>query len=110
MEHFEEIDVHKARELINGGNVHIVDVRGQEAYDDGHITNAVLIDDSNIEAFVNGADKAKPTVCYCHLGFSSKGASQYFKEQGFDTVYSVIGGFTEWMQQYADQVETSMGK
>jgi len=109
MNDFEEIDVHKAKELIDAGNTHIVDVRGQQSFEEGHIANAVLVDDSNIEEFVEAADKTKPVVCYCHLGFSSKGASQYFKEKGFETVYSVIGGFTEWTQQYADQIETSEG-
>lgn len=75
---FEEIDVHKAKELIEGGHAHIVDIRGQEAFRDSHITNAVLVDDSNLEEFLNGADKNKPLLCYCFMGFSSQGASQYF--------------------------------
>ena len=107
MDDFEEIDVHKAKELIDGGQAYIVDIRGQEAYHDGHITDAVYVDDSNIEEFVNGAEKNKPLLCYCHMGISSKGAAQYFKEQGFATVYSMMGGFTEWRQQYGDLVATS---
>ena len=104
---FEEIDVHKAKELIDDGNAHIVDIRGQEAFRDGHITNAVCVDDSNLEKFLNAADKNKPILCYCYMGISSQGASQYFKEQGFVTVYSLIGGFAEWTRQCGDMVETS---
>ena len=98
MEQFEEIDTQKAKELIDQGNITIVDIRDSSAFEEGHIENAVSVNDTNIDEFVNTADKNKPVLCYCYMGISSQNAAQYFKEQGFDAVYSMAGGFTEWQK------------
>lgn len=107
MSAFEEIDVQTAKEFISRGKANIVDIRGREVYEEGHIKNAFSVDDDNIEQFVRETDKNKPLVCYCYLGHSSKQAAQYFAEQGFTTVYSVIGGFTEWSQEFPDMIEAA---
>jgi len=96
MENFEEIDVQKARVLIDQGDIAIVDVRDTDSYEAGHIENSVSVNDSNIEEFVNNTNKAKPILCYCYMGHSSQGAAQYFKDNGFETVYSLTGGYTQW--------------
>ena len=98
MDQFEEIDTQKAKELIDQGNINIVDIRDPDSFESGHIDNAVSVNDTNIEEFVSTADKNKPVLCYCYMGFSSQNACQYFKEQGFETVYSMTGGYTEWQR------------
>lgn len=96
MEQFEEIDTQKARELIDQGNITIVDTRDSNAFEESHIENAVSVSDTNIDQFISAADKDKPVLCYCYMGFSSQSAAQYFIEQGFETVYSMTGGYTGW--------------
>ena len=107
MEEFEEIDTQKVKELIDQGNITIVDIRDPNAFEEGHIENAVSVNDTNIEEFVSTADKNKPILCYCYMGFSSQNACQYFKEQGFESVYSMIGGFTEWQRVNESSAELS---
>ena len=96
MEQFEEIDTQKAKELIDQGNVTIVDIRDSNAFKESHIESAVSVNDTNIDEFVSTADKSIPVLCYCYMGVSSQNAAQHFKEQGFETVYSMAGGYTEW--------------
>lgn len=96
MENFEEISVAQAKDLMKQKNIVIVDIRDQGAFEEGHIEHALHVDDANIDEFINNADKHKPVLCYCYMGFSSKSAAQYFKDNGFDEVYSVIGGYTDW--------------
>ena len=96
MEQFEEIDTQKAKEMIDQGGITIVDVRDGGSFEEGHIEGAVSVGDTNIEEFVNSTDKNKPVLCYCFMGFSSQNAAQFFIEQGFENVYSMTGGFTEW--------------
>ncbi|MGO2076753.1 MAG: thiosulfate sulfurtransferase GlpE, partial [Pseudoalteromonas sp.] len=36
---------------------------------------------------------------------SSQGAANYLSEQGFEDVYSMDGGFTQWEAQLPEQVE-----
>ena len=98
MKSFQEIDVQKAKELIDQGNITIVDIRDSNVFEEGHIENAVSVNDTNMDEFVSTADKSMPVLCYCYMGVSSQNAAQYFKEQGFEAVYSMIGGFTEWQK------------
>jgi len=107
MEQFEEIDTQKAKELIDQGDITIVDIRDSDSFEEGHIENAVSVNDTNIDEFVNTADKNKPVLCYCYMGFSSQNAAQYFKEQGFETVYSMTGGFTQWQSGIDSSAESS---
>ena len=107
MDSFKEIDVQQAKELIDQGNIIIVDIRDRDSFEQGHIESALSISDGNIEEFVNNTDKAKPVLCYCYMGFSSQGASQYFKDKGFETVYTLIGGFTEWQNAHNISGESS---
>ena len=98
MEDFEEIDIAAAKELIAQGDIVIADIRDSDSYAAAHIENAVSVNDMNIEEFVNNTDKSKPVLCYCYMGFSSRNAAQYLKEQGFEKVYSMTGGFTQWQK------------
>jgi thiosulfate sulfurtransferase len=38
----------------------------------------------------------QPVLVICYHGISSQGAAQYLVNQGFEQVYSVVGGFDEW--------------
>lgn len=99
MEEFKQIDIHEAKNLIDQGDLNIIDLRDPESYEDSHIENAVFVDQESIEDFIATADKKKPLVCYCYKGFGSQGASEYFKEQGFESVYSIMGGFEAWSSE-----------
>ncbi len=98
MENYQEIDVEQAKELMSQGDIAIVDIRDADAFKTSHIDNAIFVNDRNIEEFVNTADKTKPVLCYCYMGFSSRKVCQYFKDQGFEKVYSMTGGYTEWQK------------
>jgi len=96
MESFKELDIHQAKELIEKENPVIVDIRDPDSFNEARIKNAVSLNDSNIQEFVNTTDKTKPILCYCYHGLSSQQACGYLKDQGFETVYSVKGGFDAW--------------
>lgn len=107
MERFEEIDTQKAKELIDQGGITVVDARDGGSFEEGHIEGAVSIGDTNIDEFVNSTDKNKPVLCYCFMGFSSQNMAQYFVEQGFETVYSMVGGYAQWQQDSKPPTELS---
>jgi thiosulfate sulfurtransferase len=54
------------------------------------------LSDANIQPFVAGTDRSKPIVVYCYHGHTSQGAAAYLLDQGFQEVYSVMGGFEGW--------------
>jgi len=107
MEQFEEIDTQKAKEMIDQGGITIVDVRDRDSFEEGHIEGAQSVGDTNIDEFVNSTDKNKPVLCYCFMGFSSQNAAQYFIEQGFEAVYSMAGGYTQWQQDHESSTDSS---
>ncbi len=100
VENFLQIDIHQAKQMMAQGGVTIVDVRSPDAYHAGHLHGAVLVTDETIDKFLADTDKAKPLICYCYHGFSSQSACQFFKQSGFEKVYSVEGGFEAWKTVY----------
>lgn len=97
---FEQIDIHQAKELIDKGGLTIADVRDEDSYQRTHIPLAVSVSDDTLKSFLSQADKNKPLICYCYHGHSSQSAAQYFSQQGFKKVYSIIGGFEKWRTNY----------
>ena len=80
----------------NPESVLIVDIRDSVSYSQGHIQGAVHVDNANIANYLESNDFKKPLVVCCYHGNSSKGAADYFFEQGFEETYSLDGGFEEW--------------
>ena len=107
MDTIEQIDIDEAKKMIDEGKCIVVDIRDPDSFESGHIDNAVPVNDTNIDEFVSTADKSIPLLCYCYMGVSSQNACQHFKEQGFDTVYSMAGGYTEWERVNESSGESS---
>jgi thiosulfate sulfurtransferase len=100
---FEQIDTATAKELMEKEDVTIVDIRDSNSYQQAHIPSATWVNDGNVESFLTQADKTKPLICYCYHGHSSQSAAQYFSQQGFQKVFSIIGGFEEWRTVYPSE-------
>ncbi|ROS01165.1 thiosulfate sulfurtransferase [Sinobacterium caligoides] len=96
---FQCISIDEAIELIATERIIIVDVRDQSSFQQGRIAGAQLLNNNTLGDFIASADTTHPVIVYCYHGHSSQGAAQFLSEQGFDTVYSLDGGFEEWRQQ-----------
>ena len=51
MEAFEQIDIHKAKELIDATAVTVIDIRDPESYKQAHIPNAIPVNASERARF-----------------------------------------------------------
>jgi len=98
MNEIRQIGVAEAQELWESGKAIFVDVRDPASYEAAHIPGALHLSDANVEGFVGSKDKTKPVVAYCYHGNTSQGAAAYLMDQGFQEVYSVIGGFEAWRE------------
>jgi thiosulfate sulfurtransferase len=105
--HFRNITLAEAQELfthdMHGDASHTsypntvtIDIRDQASYISEHIEGAVHITDKNIDQFVQTTDFDLPILIYCYHGHSSQHAAEFLVNQGFETVYSLIGGYTAW--------------
>lgn len=96
---YECIDIDQAKSLIDDENAIVIDIRDPASYDSGHIEKAVHIDNSNVQTFIEDADKSLPLIVCCYHGNMSKGAADFFSQQGFDRSFSLDGGYTLWASQ-----------
>ncbi len=79
-------------------DVQIIDVRTPEEYNEGHLANSknINIRTSNFEQQLAMLDKTKPVMVYCRSGGRSANAAQKMDELGFQEVYNMDGGITQW--------------
>jgi len=92
----QSINVKEAKAMITSGNVIVIDVRSPEAYQQQHVDGAVLGDKKNWRQFIEKLDKAKPVICYCYKGISSRFFCSKLRKAGFRSVVNLKGGFDAW--------------
>ena len=78
------------------GQTLFVDIRTPGHFEAAHVPGAQHLSDSNIAEFVAETPKESAIVVYCYHGNSSRGATAYLLEQGFQNVVSLQGGFEGW--------------
>jgi len=100
MSTFKQISVQEVHEMIATQAVSIVDIRDANSYLQGHIPEAQVVNDENIQKFLQEVDHEKPLICYCYHGISSQRAALFFSNQGFKKVYSMDGGWEAWKAAY----------
>tara|TARA_B100001059_G_scaffold234595_1_gene277590 strand:- start:1619 stop:1927 length:309 start_codon:yes stop_codon:yes gene_type:complete len=80
-------------------NSYILDVRTDDEFEDSHIPDSKLLDIKDPQSFINGIqelDKAKNYYVYCHSGVRSVQACQILKSFGFENIYNLLGGISQW--------------
>lgn len=95
---YEQITPAEARKLMNENpDCIILDVRTEEEFASGHIENAILIPDYEIEAKAESmiADKDRMILVYCRSGRRSKLASEALVNLGYTNVKE-FGGIIDW--------------
>ncbi|MFI0488068.1 MAG: thiosulfate sulfurtransferase GlpE [Yersinia sp. (in: enterobacteria)] len=104
MEQFETISVEQAYSRLKESNAVLVDIRDPQSYDVGHAPDAFHLTNDSLQTFMQQTHFEQPVMVMCYHGNSSKGAAQYLLQQGFDTVYSIDGGFEAWVKNYPLEV------
>jgi pyridoxal-5'-phosphate-dependent protein, beta subunit len=100
MKYAKTIDVNNAEEWIEKNNPIIIDLRGNLAYKNGHIANAINITDIFFEDLVdNGTpfSKENTVLLVCSIGDKSKKFSSLLNKKGMN-VYSLENGMTAWRE------------
>ena len=91
-----QVSTIEAAKLIEEHNALVVDIRDQNSFEQGHIANAVRIDNDNFQEYVESQDKTLPLIVCCYHGNSSQAATGVFNSHGFDA-HSLQGGMSSWM-------------
>jgi thiosulfate sulfurtransferase len=97
MDKFENITVINAKKLIAEGPVNFADIRDADSFNASHIKGAHHLTNDNLQEYIQESDPDCPLIVYCFHGHSSQPAAQLLIDRGFENVYSLIGGFENWV-------------
>lgn len=94
---YHKISAEEAKDMIDSGDVTVVDVRTEEEYNEAHIPGAVLVSNESISSEPPEAlpDKDGILIVYCRTGVRSRQASDKLVELGYTQVYD-MGGIVDW--------------
>jgi len=97
--------------LMNQGAL-VIDLRGKEAYDAGHIGDARHVPAADLEAQAESLKKwrDKNVITYCDSGTSGASGARTLMKLGFTKVFNLQGGLNAWMKDNLPLVKTSGGK
>ena len=98
-EEIREMSVEEVKNYLDEGNDPVlVDIRGLDEWERGHLEGAVHIPRGRLEAEAEEklSDKSKETIVYCAGGVRSLLGAVSMKELGYENLISMDGGFGDW--------------
>jgi len=90
------VNAEQAKALLSRETVRVLDMRDFRSYRAGHIEGAVLLHDGLEESLMDEGAYEQPMLLYCYRGIKSKEKAEYFVRRGFERVYTLEGGYTDW--------------
>jgi len=104
---FQNVTVQEAKEMVEKGDVFLLDVRTPDEFNSSHIKGATLIPVSNVSGSNLSSDlllqartdevPEKKILVYCRTGRRSDTASTMLVNAGYSQVYNMAGGITAWV-------------
>lgn len=90
-------DIDEVREEIEAGTAQLLDVREQNEWDMGHLSDAKLVPLSQLQHGIEPTDfdQSKKTYLHCRSGQRVYAAAPILKAMGFEDVTPLDEGFEE---------------
>lgn len=96
MSQFTEITPQQAWQMMQEEGAWLLDIRDAMRFQLSHPQGAFHLTNQSYGQFQDEVDFDEPVIVSCYHGVSSRNVATYLVEQGYDRVYSVIGGFQGW--------------
>jgi monothiol glutaredoxin len=93
-----DLSVNELAEKLKSDEVLLIDVRGTEDRAKAFIGGASVLDEEMMDKLAQ-MPRETGLAFICHTGNSSRGAAEYFRKQGYTTVFNVTGGINAWSQE-----------
>jgi rhodanese-related sulfurtransferase len=90
-----EVTPQRTRELLDGDDAVVVDVRETYEREAGHIEGSRHIELERLASQAETLPRDKTIVFHCRLGSRSAMAAQAFRASGYDA-WSMAGGLQRW--------------
>jgi rhodanese-related sulfurtransferase len=98
----------QAVQMMNQGAL-VLDVRGKDLFDAGHIGDARNISVAELDARAESLKKWRDrnVIVYCDSGVSAAGAAKALTRLGFSKVFNLAGGIDGWRKENLPVVKGS---
>ncbi len=90
-----QLTVEQVKELLDRGEVALLDVREPDEWAEGHIAGATWIPLGDLDTRYAELDPSKHWVAYCHVGSRSAYAATFLQDAGLN-VANMVGGIAAW--------------
>jgi rhodanese-related sulfurtransferase len=97
-EPFTRIDVHEAKEMIDGGNVQVIDSREPHEHAEGHVPGSLRIQHMATLVQADKIARDRPVLFICKSGQRSAVAAEFAASIGITDIYNVEGGHDAWRE------------
>jgi rhodanese-related sulfurtransferase len=97
-EHGGELPPDRLAEMLEAGEVELIDVRRPHEWDAGHIPGARRVEVNDLPTEAAKLDRDRPVVLYCRSGSRSELAADGLRAGGFDA-HALAGGITAWAEE-----------
>ena len=93
-----EISPQNAAAKLKSGEAVIVDVRDNDEWDEGHISNAMHLSRGTIELDIEEKVPDPSALIICHCGGGGRGAlaTESLQKMGYKNVRNMAGGLKAW--------------
>jgi rhodanese-related sulfurtransferase len=107
---FAALSAMQAVRLMNQGAL-VIDLRGKELYDAGHIGDARNVPVAELAAQAESLKKwrDKNVITYCDSGVSGASGARTLMNLGFSKVFNLQGGLNAWVKDNLPLAKTSPG-
>lgn len=94
----QQLDATEATRLYNKQDGLFVDVRSEAEFNKGHLPGAVSVPEGKLEPRHKRLQKQKqkPVIVYCGNGMAAGKAGKALKQNGFEQVMQLKGGYDGW--------------
>lgn len=88
-----DIDMNRLTKMKQSGAL-IVDIRSPQEYNEGHLSEAIVIPDYEIRSKISKIipNKNQVIIVYCGTGIRSKNAQRFLRRMGYMNVYNLYKG------------------
>lgn len=94
----QDLQPERVKELVEGDEVQLVDIREDYEHEAGRIAGDRHIVMDQLTREVDSLDRDRPLVFYCRTGSRSAVAVEAFRGAGFDA-YHLDGGLVAWVER-----------
>ena len=90
-----EVEVPRLKEMLDSGEVQLVDTREAYEVEAGHIPGSRHVELNEVSGAADSFDRGQPLVFYCRSGERSAMPADAFRGAGYEA-YNLAGGILAW--------------